>query len=920
MTFNKSVLAVAVAMALSAPVFAVPATGQINLKGSGQAGTGSYTLDGIDGVAFTDSITIRAGDTEATQDPAHEAIPGYDVKSLSLTGDFDSIDVELQSIGTLTGDTANAGAALVLDNVATDSAYIETNGAIVAAGITGNAINIIGSDLSATTTDEAGNPVAPHLIYNNGGEISAMAGHGIDIQDSSLTGNIVNGSEAGFNDDGDYQDNTAGKITGGGVGNAAINIANSSLTGDIVNNAGSQIGNPGSTGINISAEAGKTASFTGNIINAGAVEAVFEETDADSGTIITQGVSAKPAGMIGDITLSAADAAGELEAGQLAFNGAINNAGTMGNIHIGEGVLGEIAINLEDDSTTGALVTNAVTTVNQNGGVVDGDVDNDGIFNLNSGIIDGINVKNNGVFNQEGGFITAAVSNEGTFNFNGGTIAGAVDNTGAFNVNGKQAITGAYAQTNGQLTVGLQQNAKIDTAAQDIVAEEYRAASEAGFSATSFNISGGKVLVDLKGDVYVANNSHFFVLNGDATGSSTYLDGNIDDLGLLNSELVTITDVTSTLDGVILTFGRKTFAAQTADLAKSGQFSGQQGANVARMAGALQKLDAIAATNPAVARLLNNISGSAESFTELLPDVSGATVAAAQGAAGQSTLQVSSRARGLASGDVLDNTGVWVQGIVSKGQQDNRHNDAFDTKSHGFVLGADTELNSGLVVGGAYSFISSESETANSRTDSDYHMATAYGAQAMGQVLLDGQVYYAWGDNDGQRNIGTTSSYDSSLFGARVGAGYQYDIAPATRLVPTLSLEASRLSVDGYTENGTGALTIGKQDFDRLELGLSTELSKDFQLSHAMVTPSVMLGAFHDFEAEAQASTVAFAAAPAETFTVSGRDPEKSRYVAGVGLDIMSGENLTVSAEYNYNWNGDGFDANAGALKFRWDF
>ena len=278
------------------------------------------------------------------------------------------------------------------------------------------------------------------------------------------------------------------------------------------------------------------------------------------------------------------------------------------------------------------------------------------------------------------------------------------------------------------------------------------------------------------------------------------------------------------------------------------------------------------------------------------------------------------RARSLAAGDALENSGLWVQGLVSKGDQDNRNGEAYDVKSHGFVLGSDTELNNGLVVGGAYSFINTESNTQNSNTEADYHMATVYAAQALGQVLLDGQAYYAWGDNDSRRNIGTTASYDSSLYGARVGAGYQLDLGNAARLIPTLSLEASRLSVDGYTESGLGALKVDSQDYNRLELGLSTELSKDYQFSSATVTPSVNLGAFHDFEGKVQSSTVSFAAAPAETFNVSGTKPEKTRYVAGVGLDIVSNEVLTVSAEYNSNWNTDGFDANSGALKFRWDF
>ena len=927
MTFNKSVLAMAVAVAISTPAFAEPSTtGKIELEG-----TGSYSLDEDAGVAFDNAITIGATDTAAVVEnedtPAQAAIPGYGGKSLKLNGGFTNIDVSLKNNGTLTGNATNAGAALVLDAVTSNSAYIETNHATVAAHTAGNAIDIIGGSTISATTVVEGEKVAPHLIYNNGGTISAAAGHGINIKGSALTGNIINGSVAGLNDDNKYQDNTAGIITGGGEGNAAINITDSSLTGYIVNNAGSNLGSTG-TGIKISAAEGKSASFTGNIINAGAVAEVAQDPaqPTTENPIITQGVSAQPAAVIGDIIVASTGT------GKVGFTGAIENFGTIGNINIGEDVTGNIAINLKGGSTTGALTTNTVTTVNLNGGTVTGDVDNDGVFNFKSGTIANntatdvdhriYGIKNNGTFNQRGGDINAqGILNEGTFNLSGGTIIGAVTNTGRFNytggkiksdvandggtfyVEGPQSIDGAYLQTAGStLAMGLH--------------------TKTSLTANSFNLAkGSTVLIDLsRGDLYVQNGEKVELLKSILTtqGTNDVLNANY----VISSNLVKVATTEFNDAGhLVLTFDRTSFTQSSDNLIKSGQISGLKANNVTSMATVLQKLDVLAKSNPAIAQLLNNIDGSPESFTSLLPDVSGASVAGAMSAASQSGSQVSVRATGVASGDILDNSGLWIQGLVSKGDQDNRNGEAYDVKSSGFVLGADTKLDTGLVVGAAYSFINTDSTTQNSNTESDYHMATAYAAQAIDQILLDGQAYYAWGDNNSRRNIGTTANYDSSLYGARVGAGYQFDVAPATRLIPTLSLEASRLSVDGYTEAGSAAaLKMDSQSFNRTELGLNTELSKDYQMRNAMLTPSVNLGVFHDFEGKAQNSTVAFAAAPAESFNVTGTKPEKTRYVAGLGLDIMSNENFTVSAEYNYNWNNDGFDANSGAMKFRWDF
>lgn len=647
----------------------------------------------------------------------------------------------------------------------------------------------------------------------------------------------------------------------------------SKLSGNIVNAGKIQAGEHGVI-IDESAE------LVGSIINSGSIEG------GDSGIILAGGYKETGTYTIRDISgpdeWTWEEDRSQMETTLLpsAFNGGIINDGTIQSQ--GAGI---VLANL-----------NAKGTVD-NSGIIHGD---------EVGIHIADDVTGSLTINQLAGELSGATAlrmNQATrTNYTGGQLKGDVANHGGtFYVEGNRVIEGDYMQTAGStLAMGLHK--------------------ETSLAADNINLAeGSKVLIDLsKGDLYVQNGQKVELLK-------VYTDGKITDAKVdyvVSSNLVKVASVERNDQGnLLLTFDRISFVEQADQHESEGKLNRQQAQNVKALASALQKLDTLAQSNQAVAQLLNSLDGSPESFTALLPDVSGASVASAMNASNQAGTQVSVRARGLASGDLLDNSGMWIQALASNGEQDNRHGDAYKTDSRGFVLGADTELNNGLVLGAAYSFINTESDTRNSSTESDYHMATLYAAQALGLILLDGQAYYAWGDNDSRRSIGANASYNSSLVGARVGAGYQLELDQTTRFVPSLSLETARLSVDGYTESGSpGALTIGSQDVDRLELGLSTELSRDYQVSGIMVTPSLSLGAFHDFEAEAQASTTAFAAAPAETFIVTGRAPEKNRYVAGVGVELMSGENLTISAEYNYNWNTDGFDTNAGALKFRLDF
>ncbi|MBM7456945.1 outer membrane autotransporter protein [Oceanisphaera litoralis] len=957
MTFKKSQLAMAVAVAIS-----FSAQAQIN-------NSGSIYIDGSVSVGSANAATEARNfvEEESPISKVFEKAPSGtssvylgDGESLLeiRDGELNALDMDLQNIDPNKEEFLSTGSesTFVIDNVTSAQTLIETNGAHIEHNGSAAAIAISNSNLTGIDFDiaEGDEPIPENLvshkelITNNGGEIVAMGlGNAIDISNNStINGLIINedwGNEAENTMKGGFIVATKGagisltdSILNGGIqnvsrqdaakivgGRAAIELNNSTLDGYIVNEHSGENQPIGSQPIILGKDvaiAFNNSRVNGGIKNEGIIvaegivwydETTGNNTDEQFDTLLDSKLN-------GVTPFDAqGNAAIQLKDGTV-FNGNIDNSGIIAGGHYG--------INIADD-VTGNI------TINQLAGELNG--------------------------------TTALRMNKITrTNYTGGKINGNVENHGGtFYVEGNQSIAGDYMQTEGStLAMGLHK--------------------ETSLSANNIDLAeGSKVLIDLsKGDLYVQNGDRVELLKGKVSDTGVNYSVKSGLVTVASTErndagnLVLVFDRTSYEDAIEDSISGNTGSNTEGDTeantggnteannggnteannggnteANNGgnteantevntevntgssivvsDLSNEQIKNIRIIGKAFDELRKLPNSSPAVEKILKLVDemesreGILAAAAQLLPDVSGASVAGAMNASSQSGAQISVRARGLASGDAFANSGLWIQALASDGEQDNRHGDGYKTDSHGFVLGADTELNSGLVLGAAYSFINSESDTANSSIDSDYHMATAYAAQSLGQVLIDGQAYYAWGDNDSQRNIGARANYDSNLVGARVGAGYQFELGQATRFVPSLSLEASRLSVDGYTETGSpAALSIGKQDFNRLELGLSTELSKDYQINSMMVTPSLTLGAFHDFEAEAQASTVAFAAAPAETFTVTGRDPEKNRYVAGVGLDIMSGENLTVSAEYNYNWNGDGFDANAGALKFRWDF
>lgn len=698
---------------------------------------------------------------------------------------------------------------------------------------------------------------------------------GIEVEGTNVTGDVtnngtINGGDAGIILSGGYEQEFETQV------DAAADTRN--VSGTMVSTLANMQGNITNTGEIVSSGTGielEAIEMKGNINNNGDISA------NGAGVAIIGGTEATDLRTY-DLSTGTETSSDYQELSGVAsiFEGNINNSGTI--------AADDTGIYIENTAFNGTI---------NNTGTINGGVD--GIYIDDS-------VTGSVVINQEDGAITGGTGsairmNKATrVNYTGGQINGLVENDGGiFYVEGNQTINGDYEQ-NANATLSLGLHTETSLTANNITLAE-----------------GSKVLIDLsKGDLYVQD--------GETVELLKTTDGDLVNAGVtygVTSTLVTVAAAKLNAAGNLeLTFDRASFLETAENLSNTGEVTGQEATNVQQLAQVLQQLDAIAADVPEVAALLNSISGDATSFTSLLPDLTGSTISSAMSASNMSNGQVSVRARGLASGDTFTKSGIWIQALAADAEQDERDGIAgYDADTQGFVLGLDGELNNGSVVGAAYSFTNTESDSETSSSDTDYHMLTGYWGQSYGNVLVDGQVYYAWGDNSSRRAIGATADYDSKLYGARIGTGYQMDLGNDAQFIPTLSLDYSRLSVDDYTEKGTGALSIQSEDYDRLELGLAGELNKTYQINDMLVTPRLTLGVYHDFEAEAQSVTAAFAAAPTSTFTVAGAEPEDTRYTAGFGVQMLKGENFSADVEYNYNWQDD-FDAHAGALKLRWEF
>ena len=120
---------------------------------------------------------------------------------------------------------------------------------------------------------------------------------------------------------------------------------------------------------------------------------------------------------------------------------------------------------------------------------------------------------------------------------------------------------------------------------------------------------------------------------------------------------------------------------------------------------------------------------------------------------------------------------------------------------------------------------------------------------------------------------------------------------------------------DAYTFDGAD---YSAQTLEAIEVGAGLRLTTSIETGSGVILPEATLMAWHDFGADAVQSNVEFDIS-GESFTYFGRQAIKNRYQAGVGVEYWMDNNVTLTANYNHDWQ-SGFKANTWVLKARYDF
>ncbi|QCO16617.1 autotransporter domain-containing protein (plasmid) [Azospirillum brasilense] len=274
--------------------------------------------------------------------------------------------------------------------------------------------------------------------------------------------------------------------------------------------------------------------------------------------------------------------------------------------------------------------------------------------------------------------------------------------------------------------------------------------------------------------------------------------------------------------------------------------------------------------------------------------------------------------------------GLWARALGRFANSDGDGNAAgYRQRGGGIALGADRDLSDDLTAGAAFGYQRTAVDVRGSgdRTDIDGYSAALYGTYRVGAWFVDAQAMYGFGQYDSRRvlqfgspnavNRSAQGDSDGHGFGAAVGTGYAVTWNGA-RIEPFAGLRFDRVTRDGFTETGAGALGLSVDDTDLSTLRTSLGLRTSWRLKAGEVAlePELRARWDHDFLDVAARSGARLLGA---SYTVSGTQPGRDAAVLGAGLTADLGNRFQAYGSYDADLRRDatGHALSAG-LSYRW--
>ncbi|WP_162419643.1 autotransporter domain-containing protein [Microvirga brassicacearum] len=247
---------------------------------------------------------------------------------------------------------------------------------------------------------------------------------------------------------------------------------------------------------------------------------------------------------------------------------------------------------------------------------------------------------------------------------------------------------------------------------------------------------------------------------------------------------------------------------------------------------------------------------------------------------------------------------LWGEGFGSFGRtRSNGNAAALDTSTGGFVIGAETHLAPGTMLGiaGGFSRTTFDVDARLSSSAVESTFGAVYGSTTWGNIRLRLGGAYAFNDLDTTRSVALpgfadrlTADYDGSTLQAFGELGYRIDWG-GIEIEPFLGGAVLRVHRGGFAENGGAAALTGfaqAQNLTTATLGMRAQV----EVGDALRLRG-LVGWRHAFGDIDPISRAAFAGS-ASAFLVSGAPIDQDALIAEAGLEWQASKAITVGASY----------------------
>ncbi len=274
--------------------------------------------------------------------------------------------------------------------------------------------------------------------------------------------------------------------------------------------------------------------------------------------------------------------------------------------------------------------------------------------------------------------------------------------------------------------------------------------------------------------------------------------------------------------------------------------------------------------------------------------------------------------------------GLYMDGGAAFGSQNSSINQTgYNFTLGGFTLGADYRLRDNLLVGLAtgYSNSSAGFYGSGGSVNTNTVPFNAYAAYFPGSLYAYGSLGYALNLYDLNRGINfngigrsASSSTTGNQFNLYGETGYDLKLSRFI-LTPSATLSYSTLWVDGFTEQGAGALNlkVGSQNANSVQTGLGGRLTVPLEVGSVKVVPQGYAFYQHEF-ANGSRGLSASLSQGSSSFNFQ-TDAAKRNY-ALVGASITAGlrKNLYAQVNFNAEMGRTGSTGQAINAGLRWEF